>query len=495
MQSVEPRYFRTEEADIHLPEQSYFEIGLFDYQDNGEDLLIGKSVLDLEDRYYTREYKLMMQNRKVPIEYRPLMCESIDPNTREISTISKGSLEMWIELLDTTTAAEVPVSKLLQPPAMEVEIRLICWTVHDLQMRMCIDDYGDQRENVSIRARCSIDCRTYNGPQPREQETDQHDSCVGDGEFNWRFVFSRVQVTKGVPIDCFLHLSVWEYFALARPNMLCESLVELKSYVKKVSEERMMLEMEADMPLSNAQLYAEMKKEMKGAGGVQERGEGDEEEAVEEEEEEGGGGEEGEVAPGGEEEKTIPPAAYMKIVLQVLMQTEASSENGKVGIARTEPNRNPSLPYPKTGRDWRYSMPTAANVVEKVLDVLSPSKRGPLMTIILLIIIFIIISNVPFDADLQCVTTVKASCYDESTCFTCNCCGRITDEMTDAKKQKLCKWRFLFLSRSVDEVCAPLSDCNIASGATCSADADGNEITSCASPYAACSFIPTSVTR
>lgn len=39
-----------------------------------------------------------------------------------------------------------------------------------------------------------MDCRTYNGPQPREQETDQHDSCVGDGEFNWRFVFSRIQV-------------------------------------------------------------------------------------------------------------------------------------------------------------------------------------------------------------------------------------------------------------------------------------------------------------
>ena len=31
-----------------------------------------------------------------------------------------------------------------------------------------VDEYGDQRENVSIRARCSIDCRTYNGPQPRD---------------------------------------------------------------------------------------------------------------------------------------------------------------------------------------------------------------------------------------------------------------------------------------------------------------------------------------
>ena len=33
---------------------------------------------------------------------------------------------------------------------------------------------------------------------------------MGDGEFNWRFVFSRIQVTKGVPIDCFLHLSIWD---------------------------------------------------------------------------------------------------------------------------------------------------------------------------------------------------------------------------------------------------------------------------------------------
>lgn len=81
------------------------------------------------------------------------------------------------------------------------------------------------------------------------------------------------------------------------------------------------------------------------------------------------------------------------------------------------------MPYPKTGRDWRYSMPTAANVVEKIADALSPSKRGPAMTIMLLFIIFMIISNVPFDATLQCVTTVKASCYDQNTCFTCKCCA------------------------------------------------------------------------
>lgn len=494
MQSVEPRYFRTEECDINLPEQSYFEIGLFDYQENGEDLLIGKSVLDLEDRFYTRDYMIMMKNKKVPIEYRPLICESIDANTGDVSTISKGSLEMWIELLDTTTAAEIPVSKLLQPPAMEVEVRLICWTVHDLQMRMCTDEYGDPRESISIRCRCSIDCRTYNGPQPKEQETDQHDSCVGDGEFNWRFLFSRIQVTKGVPIDCFLHLSVWEYFALSRPIMLCESLLELKSYVKKVSEDRMMLEMEADLPLSNNQLQAELKKELKGEGGVEGGGDGDEDEPAAEEEEDAEG--EGELNAGaGEEEKAIPPAAYMKIVLQVLAQTEASNENNKVGIARNEPNRNPSLPFPKTGRDWRYSMPTAASVVEKVMDAFSPSKRGPLMTLIMFFIIASIISNVPFDEDLQCVTTVKQSCFDQSTCFTCNCCGRIGGDMSDAKKQKLCKWGFIFMSRTVDEVCTNLADCNLAQGATCSADAEGNALTTCTAPYAACSFVAPTATR
>ncbi|CAE7561007.1 FER1L6 [Symbiodinium sp. CCMP2456] len=494
MQSVEPRYFRTEECDINLPEQSYFEIGLFDYQENGEDLLIGKSVLDLEDRFYTRDYMIMMKNKKVPIEYRPLICESIDANTGDVSTISKGSLEMWIELLDTTTAAEIPVSKLLQPPAMEVEVRLICWTVHDLQMRMCTDEYGDPRESISIRCRCSIDCRTYNGPQPKEQETDQHDSCVGDGEFNWRFLFSRIQVTKGVPIDCFLHLSVWEYFALSRPIMLCESLLELKSYVKKVSEDRMMLEMEADLPLSNNQLQAELKKELKGEGGVEGGGDGDEDEPAAEEEEDAEG--DGELNAGAvEEERAIPPAAYMKIVFQVLAQTEASNENNKVGIARNEPNRNPSLPFPKTGRDWRYSMPTAASVVEKVMDAFSPSKRGPLMTLIMFFIIASIISNVPFDEDLQCVTTVKQSCFDQSTCFLCNCCGRIGGDMSDAKKQKLCKWGFIFMSRTVDEVCTNLADCNLAQGATCSADAEGNALTTCTAPYAACSFVAPTATR
>ena len=36
-----------------------------------------------------------------------------------------------------------------------------------------------------------------------------------------------------------------------------------------------MLEMEADLPLSNNQLYAELKKEMKAEGGVANAGEGD----------------------------------------------------------------------------------------------------------------------------------------------------------------------------------------------------------------------------
>ena len=92
------------------------------------------------------------------------------------------------------------------------------------------------------------------------------------------------------------------------------------------------------------------------------------------------------------------------------------------------------------------------------MDAFSPSKRGPLMTLIMFFIIASIISNVPFDEDLQCeackqyrslhllvgrfwtrlrccmyhsssspcspkVTTVKQSCFDQSTCFTCNCCG------------------------------------------------------------------------
>merc|ERR1712066_980687 len=76
-----------------------------------------------------------------------------------------------------------------------------------------------------------------------------------------------------------------------------------------------------------------------------------------------------------EAKKEIPPAAIMKVLVQVISQTEASTQEQKVGMGRNEPNRNPILSYPKTGRTWQSVLPTAAQAIELAIESLSSGKR------------------------------------------------------------------------------------------------------------------------
>lgn len=55
-----------------MPEQSALEVGCYDYKEGYEDELIGKSFVDLEDRWFSPQYQEMVRTGKVPIEYRPL---------------------------------------------------------------------------------------------------------------------------------------------------------------------------------------------------------------------------------------------------------------------------------------------------------------------------------------------------------------------------------------------------------------------------------------
>merc|ERR1719359_1618834 len=82
---------------------------------------------------------------------------------------------------------------------------------------------------------------------------------TGEGEFNWRFVYSNISVTKGVPLDAHLTLSVFEHFAFARPNFMCETLIDFKNYCKKVAQTADMISIEAELPLRNAELKRQLK--------------------------------------------------------------------------------------------------------------------------------------------------------------------------------------------------------------------------------------------
>ena len=79
-------------------------------------------------------------------------------------------------------------------------------SVQSLDSAAGIDDYGDQRENVSIRARCSIDCRTYNGPQPRSQVVNSQESTrpgeLTKSYWKWPFIVDFPIKNGDFPLLC-----------------------------------------------------------------------------------------------------------------------------------------------------------------------------------------------------------------------------------------------------------------------------------------------------
>merc|ERR1719359_456838 len=194
--------------------------------------------------------------------------------------------------MDASAASETPLAPLRPPHPIDVEIRVVIWTCRDLSLRLCYDEStGEPREHIDILAKIAIDCRTYNGSKAKEQETDVHHHSDGEGEYNWRFVFSKISVTKGVPLDCFLQISLFEHFAFARPKLMCEALVEMKNYCKKVAVSGEAISIEAELPLENQLLKKHLKADRAGGGGVtgvDEDLDGDEDFAVEESDEEGG---------------------------------------------------------------------------------------------------------------------------------------------------------------------------------------------------------------
>jgi len=477
LQSVEPRFFRTEEQDVNIPEQSLLEIGLYDWQENGEDLLIGRTCIDLEDRWFTNQYMKYMKLGKVPIEFRPLISEATESNAQESAhikkqAISKGSLEMWVELLDATAAAETPVSILFEPGLVEVEVRVVCWWVKELDMRLCEDEYGDIRSPISIRCRCSLDYKGYKGKDPREQETDQHDGCVGEGEFKWRFLYSRIQVNKGAPEDCYMTLSVWEYNGLAKPNLLCESLLDLRSFCLKVALDGVSLDVEHNLQLSNAQLHQRLVEEAeRGVSGVLP---GDGDDALD-----AGNSDDDE-----KKQYDIPPAAIMTIQFQILPQTEASHPDVVVGIGRNDPNRNPPLDYPATGRSWQYTLPAAELVVNATFDTLNSwrKKGGCCFCMLLTVLILYILMNFPKD-QFDCPMIFYQSCRDRYVCPNCHCCwnnANIPKAGNDLPKNHFCKFIPLLAANGKDKVCGKLEACKL-SEATC-----GEEGAVCASPWTQC---------
>lgn len=82
-----PKFNTVHKFEVDFPGAPTLELSFYDFDDLFSDELIGKTTIDLDDRFYNPEWQRMVHK---PIEYRQLKCEG--------SGISQGSVSMWLEI-------------------------------------------------------------------------------------------------------------------------------------------------------------------------------------------------------------------------------------------------------------------------------------------------------------------------------------------------------------------------------------------------------------
>jgi len=188
-----PEFYRMEERDVELPKGSRLEVRVMDAEDMGfKDRLIGSTIIDLEDRWHSTEWRRKNDIQNLAVESRPLY-------NPDFPGVNKGAIDMWVEMLETAKSAEIKPSDLRPPPETILESRFVIWGAKDVKKMR------EEYSNVMIST--SLDCKEYSGQYDPYQQTDEHYNCKDVAIFNWRMVYPKIRPTR----SCTVQIDCWHY--------------------------------------------------------------------------------------------------------------------------------------------------------------------------------------------------------------------------------------------------------------------------------------------
>jgi len=183
--TLQPKFHEAFEFMTNLPGPSHITIQVWDYDGIGDDL-VGETVIDIEDRWFSKEWRRL---KVKPLEERTLR------NPR--STASYGKLRCWLELYSKDEARNEPIIDISLPDPCKFEMRLIVWKAKEVVIK---DEFTDQND-LRVTSKLKVD-------KDFKQETDTHWRAKnGKGSWNWRLIFPlELPFEKRTA----LHLSMWD---------------------------------------------------------------------------------------------------------------------------------------------------------------------------------------------------------------------------------------------------------------------------------------------
>jgi Ca2+-dependent lipid-binding protein len=158
-----PKFFKVYDFNVGFPGSPVVVIEAYDYDAFFGDDLIGTSKLDLDDRFFNKEW-CAIENK--PIEFRDLF--------HPTSTITQGVIKCWVEIFSMANkSSSAPALDITPEPIKEYEMRFIIWKTKEIEM-------------MDFEGTSDVYCRTFLDDK-EDHYTDTHwRNQNGKASFNWR---------------------------------------------------------------------------------------------------------------------------------------------------------------------------------------------------------------------------------------------------------------------------------------------------------------------
>eukprot|EP01038_Epipyxis_sp_PR26KG_P004421 gene4421-6250_t len=234
-------FYKLIEFDAELPGTSQLVIEVMDLDIVGKDDLIGKTIVDLEDRWFDSRWQQLgeenMQkpgdnpNDKTAVRWatKPVERRSLYAPNKQQST---GILECWVDIMKQEVAVAFPPDDVSLPPTQMFEVRVVIWKTKNVPPMDSLEGMSD------LYVKCWPE-----GCKP--QETDTHWRCKrGKASFNWRLLFD-VELghsTRAMKFP-YLHLQLWDRDLLKWSDCAGEGVIDIGKFYRKAYKKNVAIKM------------------------------------------------------------------------------------------------------------------------------------------------------------------------------------------------------------------------------------------------------------